>query len=193
MSDEAHLSAEQNRAQAASRISVSHGDSRRSQCASRAPGARPQITERLIKPKNTRAVLTIGRRADFLAANKGRRAPMPGFVLLVRDRADGDLVKRVGITVTKKIGGAVVRNRMKRRFRALSQELLPILGTAGADHILIGRAGGIERDFGLLREDLAKALKKLQRTDESRKQKEGLENGGLQTEDFRSGKRESRQ
>jgi ribonuclease P protein component len=89
---------------------------------------------------------------------------MPGFVLLVRDRNDGDTVKRIGYTVTKKIGGAVVRNRMKRRFRALVQELLPTLGMAGADHVLIGRAGGIERDFDLLRAELEKALRKLAAT-----------------------------
>lgn len=83
---------------------------------------------------------------------------MPGFVLLVRERADGDATKRVGFTVTKKIGNAVVRNRMKRRFRALARELLPTQGLAGADYVLIGRAGGIERGFDLLRADLAKAL-----------------------------------
>jgi ribonuclease P protein component len=44
---------------------------------------------------------------------------MPGFVLLVRDRQDGDPAMRVGYTVTKKIGNAVVRNRMKRRFARL--------------------------------------------------------------------------
>ena len=86
---------------------------------------------------------------------------MPGFVLLVRKREDGDPAVRFGITVTKKIGNAVVRNRMKRRFRALGRELLPADGIAGADHILIGRAGGIERDFRLLRDELGKALGKL--------------------------------
>ena len=83
---------------------------------------------------------------------------MPGFVLLVRDRKDGDSLMRVGITVTKKIGGAVVRNRMKRRFRTLAQSVLPELGVAGADHVLIGRQGGIERDYAALREELATAL-----------------------------------
>jgi len=68
---------------------------------------------------------------------------------------------RVGFTVTKKIGGAVVRNRMKRRFRALARELVPAKGVAGADHVMIGRSGGIERDFGLLRAELAGALDKL--------------------------------
>jgi ribonuclease P protein component len=86
---------------------------------------------------------------------------MPGFVLLVRERDDGDAAIRLGITVTKKIGGAVVRNRMKRRFRALAREILPEAGLAGADHVLIGRAGGVERDFALLRAELVKALAKL--------------------------------
>ena len=88
---------------------------------------------------------------------------MPGFVLLVRDRQDGDPAMRLGITVTRKIGGAVVRNRMKRRFRALARELLPEHGIAGADHVLIGRAGGVERDFALLCDELRKALAKASR------------------------------
>ena len=85
---------------------------------------------------------------------------MPGFVLLDRDRADGDPSKRVGFTVTKKIGGAVVRNRMKRRFRALAREILPAQGHAGSDHVMIGRTAGIERDFSELRQDLTRALEK---------------------------------
>ena len=67
---------------------------------------------------------------------------------------------RVGFTVTKKIGGAVVRNRMKRRFRALAREILPSEGVSGADHVMIGRAGGIERDYQMLRRDLSGALKR---------------------------------
>jgi ribonuclease P protein component len=86
---------------------------------------------------------------------------MPGFVLLVRDRRDDDPAMRLGITVTRKIGNAVVRNRMKRRFRALAREVLPQAGVAGADHVLIGRAGGIERDFSSLRAELEKALRKV--------------------------------
>ena len=88
---------------------------------------------------------------------------MPGFVLLVRDRKDADPAMRVGFTVTKKIGGAVVRNRMKRRFRALAREIVPEKGIAGADHVMIGRAKGVERDFGLLRAELAGALDRLRR------------------------------
>ena len=91
------------------------------------------------------------------------RVSTPGFVLLVRERKDSDLAMRVGFTVTKKIGGAVVRNRMKRRFRALAREIVPQRGLAGADHVLIGRAKGIERDFALLRAELTNALEKLSR------------------------------
>ena len=86
---------------------------------------------------------------------------MPGFVLLVRPRGDEDPTMRFGITVTRKIGGAVVRNRMKRRFRALARELLPLAGLPGGDHVLIGRAGGVERAFSLLRDELRKALRKV--------------------------------
>ena len=88
---------------------------------------------------------------------------MPGFVLLARARGDDSPGMRIGYTVTKKIGNAVVRNRMKRRFRALAAELLPLNGVRGADYVLIGRAGGVERDFGLLRTELAKALRKVGR------------------------------
>ncbi|WP_226016030.1 ribonuclease P protein component [Novosphingobium sp. FKTRR1] len=104
------------------------------------------------------ALSIIAKRADFLAANRGIRVARPGFVLLVnpRDRADGSL--RFGVTVTKKIGNAVVRNRMKRRFRALLREILPHSGLAGADHVMIGREGGVERDFALLRSELVQAL-----------------------------------
>ena len=87
----------------------------------------------------------------------------PGFVLLVRDRQDSDPAMRVGFTVTKKIGGAVVRNRMKRRFRALAREIVPAKGLPGADHVMIGRARGIERDFGSLRSELAGALDRLRK------------------------------
>lgn len=98
------------------------------------------------------------RRADFLAANRGLRIARPGFVLLARAN-DGDAM-RYGITVTKKIGNAVVRNRMKRRFRELLWAALPAEGLPGHDHVLIGREGGIERDFAKLQEELSAALRR---------------------------------
>jgi ribonuclease P protein component len=88
---------------------------------------------------------------------------MPGFVLLVRDRQDQDPAIRVGFTVTKKIGNAVIRNRMKRRFRALAREVVAMHGFLGSDHVMIGRAGGVERDYSALRQELGRALDKLAR------------------------------
>lgn len=70
---------------------------------------------------------------------------------------------RVGFTVTKKVGGSVVRNRMKRRLRALAREIVPAKGFVGADHVIIGRSKGIERDFAILRSELAGALDRLRK------------------------------
>jgi ribonuclease P protein component len=85
---------------------------------------------------------------------------MPGFVLQAAP-APADRpppIVRVGFTVSKKVGNAVVRNRMKRRFRALLREVLPGAGLPDTDHVMIGREGGIERDFAALREELQAAL-----------------------------------
>ena len=98
----------------------------------------------------------ITKRSDFLAANRGMRNAKPGFVLLTRPNEGKG--KRYGITVTKKIGNAVVRNRMKRRFRELLWAALPEAGLADHDHILIGRGGGVERDFAALADELGAAL-----------------------------------
>jgi ribonuclease P protein component len=152
MSDEAHLPAEQSRPQAASRVSGTHVDRRRPQGAERPSGPRPQEAQRLS---------IIKKRGDFLAANAGRRASTPGFILLVRHRGDADPAMRVGFTVTKKIGGSVVRNRMKRRFRALAREIVPRQGFPGSDHVMIGRSKGVEREFALLRAELENALDRL--------------------------------
>ncbi len=100
--------------------------------------------------------IVMRKRADFLAANRGLRVARPGFVLLFRP--NGGLGIRYGITVTKKIGNAVVRNRMKRRFRELLRAELPGGGLADHDHVLIGRDTGVERDFATLRAELNAAL-----------------------------------
>src|SRR5688572_23899513 len=99
MSDEAHLPAEQSRPRTASRLPSPEGDPGRPQGAERPPRPRPQEAQRLIH---------LRKRSDFLKANAGKRAATPGFVLLVCDRVDCDPAIRVGFTVTKKIGGAVV-------------------------------------------------------------------------------------
>lgn len=102
------------------------------------------------------AIHVLRKRAEFVAANRGLRNARPGFVLLTL-RNEG-LGKRYGVTVTKKIGNAVVRNRMKRRFRELLRDALSDEGLPDHDHVLIGREGGVERDFAAMRAELTAAL-----------------------------------
>ncbi|MEL7026425.1 MAG: ribonuclease P protein component [Pseudomonadota bacterium] len=101
------------------------------------------------------------KRADFLAANSGRRAATPGFVLLGRDRKDG-APARFGFTCSKKVGNSVTRNRAKRRLRALAREVLAPDAKTGWDYIMIGRRGSTtERSYQLLIADLRRAVAKL--------------------------------
>jgi ribonuclease P protein component len=106
----------------------------------------------------TPVISVLTKRADFLRANSGTRNARAGFVLLTRPNGGEGI--RFGITVTKKIGNAVVRNRMKRRFRELLRAALPAQGLPDHDHVLIGRAGGVERDFHLMAEELSRALER---------------------------------
>jgi len=163
-SHEAHFSAEQSRACPSPRFSSPYVNRRWPQHPERTSRTRPQETVGLIPEqadRDMRGYSVIKKRSDFLAANRGKRYATPGFVLLVRDRQDDNPAIRLGITITKKVGNAVIRNRMRRRFRALAQEMLADKGKAGADHILIGRDSGIERDIDALRADMVKALGKI--------------------------------
>jgi ribonuclease P protein component len=100
------------------------------------------------------------RRAEFLrVAAKGRKAPMPGLVLQALKRGD-DAPARLGFTVTKKVGNAVIRNRTRRRLKEAARLLLREQPVAGADLVLIGRDATRSRDFAALREDLRRALAK---------------------------------
>jgi ribonuclease P protein component len=86
------------------------------------------------------------------AARAGRRAAEP----------DPEAV-RYGITVSRKVGNAVQRNRARRRLRALARSLLPQLGARGTDYVLIGRAGTLTRSWPDLHDDLTTAVRRLQR------------------------------
>jgi ribonuclease P protein component len=101
------------------------------------------------------------RRAEFLlVAGKGRKAPMPGLVLQALVRDDGGPA-RLGFTVTKKVGNAVVRNRTRRRLQEAARLLLTERPVSGVDLVLIGRAGTRARDFAALKADIVRALAKV--------------------------------
>ena len=98
------------------------------------------------------------RRAEFLlVAGQGRKAPMPGLVLQALSRGDA-APARLGFTVTKKVGNAVVRNRTKRRLRAAAREVLAEAPLCSVDLVLIGRDGTRTRPFEALKDDLRAAL-----------------------------------
>ena len=100
---------------------------------------------------------TLKERADFQRAARGRKAAMPGFVLQARPNGAG--LSRVGYTCSRKVGGAVRRNRAKRRLRALARSVLPEAARAGWDYVLIGRAGTTaDRPMPLMETDLREAL-----------------------------------
>jgi ribonuclease P protein component len=107
------------------------------------------------------APVVLRQRADFLAANGGLRVGTPAFVLLVKPRQDDSGQIRVGYTVTKKIGNAVTRNRIKRRFRAMVHQVLADHGLPGADHVLIGRGEAMTRDFAQMQADMVRALERV--------------------------------
>ena len=68
---------------------------------------------------------------------------------------------RVGLTVSRKVGNAVARNRARRRLRAVAAELLPVHAAAGHDYVLVGRAGTLLRPYDGLRADLEAGLRRL--------------------------------
>ncbi len=100
------------------------------------------------------------RRAEFLrAAAKGRKVPVPGMVLQALPRDDPGPA-RLGFTVTKKIGNAVIRNRTRRRLKEAARLVLAERPVAGVDLVLIGREATRQRDFRALQQDLRRALAK---------------------------------
>jgi ribonuclease P protein component len=101
------------------------------------------------------------KRADFLLAAKAHACARGAVLVQARDREDGRTAIRVGFTATKRIGGAVVRNRAKRRLREAARAMLPAQGRSGCDYVLIARGGATTRPWPRLLDDVKSALIRL--------------------------------
>jgi ribonuclease P protein component len=101
-------------------------------------------------------------RSDFLRAAAGASASTAGFVLQRRDRDDGG-PPRVGFTVSRKVGGAVERNRVRRRLREIVRLSAAAGFRAGSDYVVVGRRAALALPFTRLAADLSGALRRLVR------------------------------
>jgi ribonuclease P protein component len=100
------------------------------------------------------------RRRDFLAAAAGAKVSTAGFVVQEHPRGDDGPV-RVGFTVSKKVGGAVERNRVRRRLREIVRLSAARNLNVGSDYVLVGRRAALEMSFSRLAEDFAGAVSRL--------------------------------
>jgi ribonuclease P protein component len=108
------------------------------------------------------ALSVLRARREFLAAAKADKQVRRGLVLQARTRKQDETSAtpiRFGLTASKKTGNAVARNRIRRRLRALAQEVLPQHGQSGYDYVLIGRVHTAPRDWTALKKDLVSALR----------------------------------
>jgi len=125
---------------------------------------------------------TLKKRADFLRIARGRRWSTPGVVVQMAPRpgqaSDTQSGVRIGFTVTKKVGNAVIRNRVKRRLRAAADEIMKSQGRPGHDYVLIGRRQTQDRPFHCLLDDLQGALIKLHSSGRSNGARQRRQKGG---------------
>jgi ribonuclease P protein component len=102
-------------------------------------------------------------RADFLAAATGIKVPAAAFVLQTRKRTDDGPV-RFGFTVSKKVGNAVERNRVRRRLKEVVRLCDPIRMHSGHDYVLVGRQAALKLPFERIINDFAGALRRAHET-----------------------------
>jgi ribonuclease P protein component len=130
------------------------------------------------------AMVRLKQRADFLAAASGAKIATAAFVLQGRNRDDGGPA-RIGFTVSRKVGTAVERNRVRRRLRDVVRRSAADDLRSGFDYVLVGRRTALNRPFEQIIEDFRNALRRLERTRPSRP---SSANGGGQTSKPRAGK-----
>jgi ribonuclease P protein component len=97
------------------------------------------------------------RRQDFVATAKAVATSMPAMVMQARFRKDND-APRLGFTCTKKLGNAVMRNRIKRRLKEAARLSLNGIARPGFDYVIIGRSAAENRPFDILKSDLISAM-----------------------------------
>jgi ribonuclease P protein component len=101
------------------------------------------------------------KRPDFLLCAQAKACARGAVLVQARARGDGDDRVRLGFTATKRIGGAVQRNRAKRRLREAARLLVPAHGAAGCDYVFIARGGVTTRPWERLLDDVKSALIRL--------------------------------
>ena len=106
--------------------------------------------------KSSLKIDRLKRRVDFLRLRKGQRTSTPGFLLQSLPNDVGTV--RVGFTVTKKLGNAGTRNRIKRRLNAAVAEIIPTCAQANTDYVLLARPRALTRPYPRLLDDLRRAL-----------------------------------
>lgn len=107
------------------------------------------------------SITRLKKRSEFLACAKAPSCAKGAVVVQARPRGDDSDLIRVGFTATKRIGGAVERNRAKRRMREAARLLLPEHGRPGHDYVIIARGGTITRPWARLLDDVKSALIRL--------------------------------
>ncbi|TAJ68937.1 MAG: ribonuclease P protein component [Phenylobacterium sp.] len=101
------------------------------------------------------------KRSEFLACAQAPSCAKGAVVVQARPRGDETPLVRVGFTATKRIGGAVQRNRAKRRMREAARAILPEFASPGVDYVIIARGGVLKRPWARLLDDVKSALIRL--------------------------------
>lgn len=186
---ETHLSAKPACPQAPPRLPQAHAYRGRNQgsCAPAREGAQAPFGVSIWRPRAVElqvvggaeadfrvgplTLITLKKRAEFLRVRGGARWASPSFVLEAKPRVECDKPSsppRFGFTVTKRLGNAVIRNRIRRRLREATRVVAPDLAQAGFDYVLIARTRACDQPFRELTVELEQALGRVHRSQASK-------------------------